>query len=280
MSHGDSRFRCRKGGSAGGSHGKEARLFTRLKRAWWCAPWPPGPASVYPWMRIKRQRYIEQWAEDSHSIRYRESYCHIKATHPRDTPKRPRDTQSSSDSAARRRRPNRVHGPASTLRTQRTATRVGTQSAAPPSSSPDPGDAHALQIGRARARTAFSQTHRAPHTAQHPETGRREQPTTCAHTLPAHAENTASPRKGPRARTARPGRAPSPASAPQPGDPRQPATACRSHQARVAPGPFPRRFPRARGIGEDTPAASSASAVMDRLTNAPATSPASSGRSD
>lgn len=33
MSHGDSRFRCRKGGSAGGGRGEEARLFTRLKRA-------------------------------------------------------------------------------------------------------------------------------------------------------------------------------------------------------------------------------------------------------
>lgn len=36
MSHGDSRFRCRKGGSAGGGRREEARLFTRLKRAWGC----------------------------------------------------------------------------------------------------------------------------------------------------------------------------------------------------------------------------------------------------
>ena len=48
MSHGDSRFRCRKGGSAGGGSGEEARLFTRLKRARECVPRPPGTCLSLP----------------------------------------------------------------------------------------------------------------------------------------------------------------------------------------------------------------------------------------
>lgn len=48
VSHGDSRFRCRKGGSAGGGSGEEARLFTRLKRARGCVPRLPGTCLSLP----------------------------------------------------------------------------------------------------------------------------------------------------------------------------------------------------------------------------------------
>lgn len=48
MSHGDSRFRCRKGGSGGGGSGEEARLFTRLKRARECVPRLPGTCLSLP----------------------------------------------------------------------------------------------------------------------------------------------------------------------------------------------------------------------------------------
>lgn len=132
---------------------------------------------------------------------------------------------------------------------------------------------------RTCAHSLHPQTRRYTHTAKHRETGRQKQPTTCAHTLPTNIKNTDSPRKGPRARTSRPGRAPSPSSAPQPGDPRHPATACRRPRARGTRTP-PQALPWARGSGEDTPAPGSAPAMMDRLTKAPATSPVSSCRSD
>lgn len=64
VSHGDSRFRCRKGGSAGGGRGEEARLFTRLKRAWGCIPRLPETCLSLPPAEAlcKRQRRTERWA--------------------------------------------------------------------------------------------------------------------------------------------------------------------------------------------------------------------------
>lgn len=88
VSHGDSRFRCRKGGSAGGGRGEEARLFTRLKRAWGCIPRLPETCLSLPPVEAlyRRQRYTERWAGSWGVLLEPQG---TKGTHPRNTPKRP-----------------------------------------------------------------------------------------------------------------------------------------------------------------------------------------------
>lgn len=259
MSHGDSRFRCRKGGSAGGGRGEEARLFTRLKRAWGCIPRLPETCLSLPPVEAlyERQRYTERWAGSwGVLLEPQGNQRDTPQKHPKAALKPTTHThqhiQTPSDTTVKPLRLNCLHNSASTDRTQYTPKCVGTH-VQPQGTRTDPTAAHTLQTSSTRAHTSFTHRHTDTHTAKSRETGRPQQPTTCAHTLPADTKNTDNPRKGPRACTSSPGHTPSPSSDPPTGE--SPNIAAASRRERVGgTGTTPHTLPPARGSGEDTPA--------------------------
>lgn len=86
VSHGDSRFRCRKGGSAGWGCGEEARLFTRLKRARGCVPRLPTTCLSLPLQNLFTKGGDTQ--SGGRVARVSDTWCSGSARNQKNTPQK------------------------------------------------------------------------------------------------------------------------------------------------------------------------------------------------